>query len=236
MILAFFLGIIEAKPSSANGIRDTDFVYAIDPVIHPLHLKSKPTDPDTTWYGKPEYMLAMDTVWNSTPIVVGFFNEKITKVWIKYSLSPEPEISSRTNGYVFVPTHQRSNACRRFAMEAFGDSGGKGEIQAVVFANADRDPKQEIGILIRTAINSHGGNNGCDTYYHTYFFDDLTAAKGDSLKPLSKLNQRFGYTVGCNEASEKEHAELWASPFRKIHAPPYRNAREVKARLKKLGY
>jgi hypothetical protein len=121
-------------------------------------------------------------------------------------------------------------------MEAFGDSGAKGEILSVIFANADRDRKQEMGILIRTAINIHGDGDGCDTFYDVYFFDDLAAAVGDSLKPLRELNRKIGYTVQCLGATDEEHAELYTGLNRRVHAPAFRNSDEVKARLKRLGY
>jgi hypothetical protein len=224
------------SPPEAMGKKDTDFVYALDPIIHPLRLGSGPGEPDTTIFGKPTKMLAIDTEWNSTPIVVGFFDEGITQVWIKDSSSRERFVSGRTDGYVFVPTPGNPNQCRRFAMEAFGDSGAKGEILSVIFANADRDRRQEMGILIRTAINVHGDGDGCDTFYDVYFFDDLAAAVGDSLKPLRELNRKIGYTVQCLGATDEEHAELYTGLNRRVHAPAFRNSDEVKARLKRLGY
>jgi hypothetical protein len=189
---------------------------------------------DTNYFSKPVMIDTPITAkWNSKPVVIAFYEVEMKTKHKPLCLGEDCTISTDVHGYVFVPT-SKPDLYRRLFLGTFEQDGSQAEILSVFFVNADNDHKKEMAVLVRHAGTVHEAR--CDAIYEAYFYDDLASSNIDSLTPIPKINNTIGTTFECFDKHGNLHPELVDSLANKLGAPPYRNTREVKVRLKKLGY
>jgi hypothetical protein len=204
------------------GESDTAFIARNPPPPRPVKLKVKSMDPDTIRYGAP--VLAhgpIFTKWNGTPVALAFYEDSVFRATVNPAFtdySRETEIE----GQVWVPAG-RPDAYRRYALRNIRPDGGEPYIESVFFANADRDAKKELAVLVSFDQDTHPDYSG--KFYSVFFYDDLTAAVGDSLLFLSDVTDKVGESFDAT----------WQDG-RAVGKSLYSTAADVKKRLKKLGY
>lgn len=126
----------------------------------------------------------------------------------------------RVLGYIFLP--QDSNTYQKILIESFEPEGGAPKIEAVFFANADRDKAKEL-IVICSWPQSHYDFSG--TLYGTFVFDDLrTGANPTKLSFLESVSRRVSGDCECEWRNGKKRISRYKTPA------------SVRAGLKKLGF
>jgi hypothetical protein len=119
-----------------------------------------------------------------------------------------------------VALQQQPSGSYRIIRVTVGEQeGGTPDIAAIGFANADRDPAQEV-IVILSWPQQHYDVEG--TLYEVRIFDD--AKPGVDTLPLLKVSDHFGTVCDCNWRDGK------SKRFR------FKTIAAVKAELRKLGY
>ena len=147
--------------------------------------------------------------WDSTHKTIIYFLPAIT--------SEGPGII----GYLLVPENMLTY--RRVLIDTVFNEGGEPHIERVIFANADRDKEQEL--IVMTSWPQDHRNAGLDgTLYGTYIFDNPSTSVEEYELPFFKeLSERLDGGFEGKRAKEKVKAE-------------YKNAAEIRAALRKLGY
>lgn len=126
----------------------------------------------------------------------------------------------RVVGYVFLP--QAPNTYQKILIENFEPEGGDPKIEAVFFANADKDKAQEL-IVICSWPQIHYDFGG--TLYGTFVFDDLRPGTNPAkLRFLESVSRRVSGDCECQ----------WRDGKKKVSK--YKTAASVKAGLKRLGF
>jgi hypothetical protein len=123
-------------------------------------------------------------------------------------------------GYCFIPISPDN--FKRTLIDTFHENGGLPWIEAVFFANTDKDKEREIGILVRTdQIHRGAGVDG--NFYDTYIYDkpDL-ATPSQQLKLFESLSSKFT----CFDGSQGN----------KDYKGKYKNVASIRAALKQMGY
>ena len=122
-------------------------------------------------------------------------------------------------GYLYVPV--APNTYKRIFIDTFENEGGPADINAIFFANADKDTARELVVMIKW-FAKHYQIEGY--LYETRIYDNIP--KGtypDKLVFLKKTSAKVsgafdGYREGEDVISK------------------FKTAKEVRAGLKKLGY
>lgn len=114
---------------------------------------------------------------------------------------------------------QASGDYRKFAVTVGEPEGGTPIIAAIGFANADRDPAQELIVILAWPVRHYDVDG---TLYEVRLFDPPRPGQQDLS--LLELSRRFGEGCDCERREEPPtHYQ-----FKTIAA--------VKAELKRLGY
>jgi hypothetical protein len=185
-----------------------------------LKLKNAKDDPDTVLYRDPELAHGpLSTKWNSIPVLIVFYRIPVEEVQLF------PAYISRTkysilDGYVYTGAG-RPGAWRRIFIGSILPEGNDPEIESVFFANADRDSKKELSVLVKWEQN-HADFSG--TLWGAFFYDDAFSGR-DSLRLLTDAGKKLGMSCQCYRRDGEEN-----------ETGLYQSAAEVKARLKTLGY
>ncbi len=147
--------------------------------------------------------------------IIAFYYQRITDAGQMLSYAGE-SYHEIILGYLFLP--KTNSNYEKILIDTIPEDGGETEIISIFFANADRDKNNEIIVLCKDE-QRHYDENGY--IYETYIYKYDKIKK--SFKYLSKLSETFW---GCE------------CDFRdgKIKRAKYKTAKEVKARLKKLGF
>lgn len=150
-------------------------------------------------------------VWGHKKTVIAFYESE-------FKISDQTY--QRVLGYIFLP--QDSNTYQKILIESFEPEGGAPKIEAVFFANADRDKAKEL-IVICSWPQSHYDFSG--TLYGTFVFDDLrTGANPTKLSFLESVSRRVSGDCECEWRNGKKRTSRYKTPA------------SVRAGLKKLGF
>jgi hypothetical protein len=138
------------------------------------------------------------------------------------------EVESKTSGqterkivgYIFLS--QDANTYQKILIGTFEPEGGDPKIEAVFFANADKDKAKEL-VVICSWPQRHYDFSG--TLYGTFIFDDIrTGASPTELKFLENVSERVSGDCECEWRNGKKRTSR------------YKTAASVRAGLKKLGF
>ena len=121
-------------------------------------------------------------------------------------------------GYIFLP--QDANTYQKILNWTFEPEGGPPQIEAVFFANADKDKAKEL-IVICSWLQRHYDFSG--TLYGTYVFDDLRASPTE-LTFLESVSRRVSGDFECEWRNGKKRTSR------------YKPAASVRAGLRSLGF
>jgi hypothetical protein len=165
--------------------------------------------------GPPQAELAHTVIeteaWGHEKTVIAFYETKFQR---------SGETYERVVGYIFLP--QAPNTYQKTLIGNFEPEGGDPKIEAVFFANADKDKAEEL-IVICSWPQTHYDVSG--TLYGTYIFDDLRPGTNPTkLSLLKGVSKRVSGSCDCE----------WRDGTRKTSK--YKTAASVKAGLKKLGF
>lgn len=123
---------------------------------------------------------------------------------------------NKISGHLYLPTGQ--NSYRDVSFGPIEEDGGYPEIISVFFSNADKDKAKELIVLCKYD-QRHYDYSGA--FYETYIFDNPN--QQNELTYFSKLSEKF---LGCECG--------WRTG--KTEKAKYKTAKEVKAKLKQLGF
>ncbi|RZM17733.1 MAG: hypothetical protein EOO88_42590 [Pedobacter sp.] len=119
-------------------------------------------------------------------------------------------------GHVYIQT--QTGSYRDIQFGPIDEDGGSPEVLSVFFANANKDKVSELIVLTKYP-QRHYDYTG--DLYETHIYTLTT--KNNQLTYLEKLSEKFG---GC-ECEYKDGRKERAI---------YKNAKDIKTRLKKMGY
>lgn len=119
-------------------------------------------------------------------------------------------------GHLYLPIGQ--NNYRDISFGPIEEDGGYPEIISVFFANADKDKPKELIVLCKYE-QQHYDYDGL--FYETFIFDN--PQQQNKLTYFEKLSEKFW---GCECG--------WRNG--KIETAKYKTAKDVKAKLKQLGF
>jgi hypothetical protein len=120
-------------------------------------------------------------------------------------------------GHLYVPTG--ANTYRDISFGPILPDGGDPEIISVFFANSDKDKAKELVVLCQYP-QRHYDYSG--DFYETYIYDN--PGNGNQLVFFEKLSNQF---FGCECGYRDGRADTSAK---------YKTAKDIKARLKALGF
>ena len=128
--------------------------------------------------------------------------------------------ATQVDGYLFIP--KSTDTYEKILIRNFEEEGDTPKIEAVFFANADKDKAREL-IVICSWLQRHYDVNG--TLYGTFIFDDLRpGANPATLVFLEGVSERVSGDCDCE----------WRDGRKKTSK--YKTAASVKAGLKRLGF
>lgn len=126
----------------------------------------------------------------------------------------------QVDGYLFLP--QSPNTYQKILIKNFEPEGGDPKIDAVFFANADKDTVQELVVICSWPQNHYdfGG-----TMYGTFIFDNPPPGTNPTqLSFLEAISNRVSGDCDCNwRDGRREKAK-------------YKTAAQVRAGLRRLGF
>ena len=123
-------------------------------------------------------------------------------------------------GYIFLS--QDAITYQKIRIGTFEPEGGDPKIEAVFFANADKDKAKEL-IVICSWPQRHYDFSG--TLYGTFIFDDIrTGASPTELSFLENVSERVSGDCECQWRNGKKRTSR------------YKTAASVRAGLRKLGF
>ncbi|MEP6945676.1 MAG: hypothetical protein ABJA02_07145 [Acidobacteriota bacterium] len=127
---------------------------------------------------------------------------------------------TEVHGYLYIP--RDGDEYDRILINNFEEEGATPKIEAVFFANADKDAAREL-IVICSWRQEHYDVDG--TLYATYIFDDIGRDKiPERLTYLKKISERVSGGCDCNYRDKTK-------PDKR-----FETAVQVRTGLKKLGY
>lgn len=154
--------------------------------------------------------------WNSIPAIIAFYEQA-------YKLSkeddPDQEEYARVIAEIFLNTE--SNHYKKIIIDTFDTEGSKPVIESAFFANADKDSKKEL-IIIVSWQQQHRDVSGI--LYATYIYDDAIKDSQMKLTFMERISEKLSGGCECewsNGASKKAK---------------YKNATEIKTALRHPGY
>lgn len=147
-------------------------------------------------------------------------HEKTVIAFYDTQFKDSDQTYDRIVGYIFLP--QDANTYQKILIGTFEPEGGPPQIEAVFFANADKDKAKEL-IVICSWLQRHYDFSG--TLYGTFIFDDLRAgARPTELSFLENVSDRVSGDCECEWRNGKKRTSR------------YKTAASVRAGLKKLGF
>jgi hypothetical protein len=150
--------------------------------------------------------------WGKQKTIIAFY---IVQIKVKDG-SPATQV----DGYLFMP--KSTDTYERILIKSFGEEGDTPKVEAVFFANADKDKAKEL-IVICSWLQRHYDVNG--TLYRTFVFDDLHLRNNPTeLSSLESISERVSGDCDCE----------WRDGRKKTSK--YKTAASVKVGLKKLGF
>ena len=150
--------------------------------------------------------------WNTQKTVIAFYIVKIKL--------PDGKPATQVDGYLFIP--KSTDTYEKILIDNFEEEGATPHIEAVFFANADKDKAKEL-IVICSYEQRHYDVNG--TLYSTFIFDDLRGGANQTrLRFLEDVSERVSGSCDCEWRDGKKKASK------------YKTAASVKLGLKKLGF
>jgi len=151
-------------------------------------------------------------VWGMQKAIMAFY---IVKIELKES-TPVTQV----DGYLFMP--KSTDTYEKILIKNFEEEGDTPKIEAVFFANADKDKAKEL-IVICSWPQRHYDVNG--VLYGTFIFDNLRpGANPTTLVFLEGVSERVSGDCDCE----------WRDGRKKTSK--YKTAASVKAGLKRLGF
>jgi len=130
------------------------------------------------------------------------------------------EPNEQVIGYVFLP--KSLNTYEKILIKNFEPEGDTPKIEAVFFANADKDKAQEL-VVICSWQQRHYDVSG--TLYGTFVFDDVRpGANPAKLSFLEKISNKVSGGCDCSYRDGTKGTKK------------FRTARQVRAGLKRLGF
>lgn len=151
------------------------------------------------------------TAWDTPNSVIAFYKRDV-----KEGSTPETIV----DGYLFLP--RSAGNYEKILIHHFEEEGDTARIEAVFFANADRDPAKELVVLCSWKQN-HAIVKG--TLYGTFVFDDVRAGSHPAeLTLLQGISDKV--SGGC---------DCWFESGQKADKR-FRTAAQVRAGLKRLGF
>ncbi len=159
---------------------------------------------------------AIETKWNGKPVVIAFFEQTY-----KLSVQDDPgqEEYKRVIGKIFFQTD--SNLYNQLIIDSIESEGGAPKVEAVFFANADKDKNKELVVLVSWP-QLHADVRG--TLYGTYIYDDLLKTSEKKLCFKRSISQKL--SGGCECTYENG----------KTKKAKYKKAADIRSALKRLGY
>lgn len=128
--------------------------------------------------------------------------------------------TTQVEGYLFMP--KSTDTYEKILIKNFEEESDTPKIEAVFFANADKDKAKEL-VVICSWLQRHYDVSG--TLYSTFVFDDLRPGTAPiKLRFLEGVSERVSGGCECE----------WRGGKRKTSK--YKTAASVKAGLKKLGF
>jgi len=127
--------------------------------------------------------------------------------------------ATQVDGYLFIPKSNKTY--EKILINNFEEEGDTPHIEAVFFANADKDKAKEL-IVICSYLQRHYDVNG--TLYSTFIFDD----RRPGINPI-----RLSFLEDVSELVSGGCDCEWRDGRRK--SSKYKTAASVKLGLKKLG-
>jgi hypothetical protein len=167
-------------------------------------------------HGPPQAELTHNVIeteaWGKQKTVIAFY---IVQIKLK-----DGTPATQVDGYLFIP--KSTDTYEKILIKNFEEEGDTPKVEAVFFANADKDKAKEL-IVICSWLQRHYDVNG--TIYRTFVFDDLRpGANPIRLSSLEDVSQRVSGDCECE----------WRDGRKK--RSKYKTAGSVKAGLKKLGF
>lgn len=127
---------------------------------------------------------------------------------------------TEVHGYLYMP--RTGDEYDKVLINNFEEEGATPKIEAVFFANADKDAAKEL-VVICSWSQQHYDVSG--TLYGTYIFDDIAGGKApDQLKHLKKVSEKVSGGCDCTYRDGTKANKR------------FETAAQVRAGLKKLGY
>ena len=128
--------------------------------------------------------------------------------------------ATQVDGYLFIP--KSTNTYEKILINNFEEEGDTPHIEAVFFANADKDKAKEL-IVICSYLQRHYDVNG--TLYSTFIFDDRWPSTNPTrLSLLDDVSERVSGSCDCEWSDGKKKSSK------------YKTAASVKVGLKRLGF
>ena len=158
----------------------------------------------------------LETKWNSTSVIIAFYKKtyKLPK-----ENDPDQQDYSQIVGTIFIQSD--SNSYRKYLIDIFDSEGGDPIIKSVSFANADKDTKKEL-IIIVSWNQVHYDVGG--TLYGTFIYDNLLNTNQPSLSLMKELSEKLDGGCDCS----------WRDGS--VKKAKFKNASDIKIGLTKLGY
>jgi hypothetical protein len=150
--------------------------------------------------------------WNEQKTVIAFY---IIKIRLN-----DGTLATQVDGYLFIP--ESNNTYEKILINNFEEEGDTPHIEAVFFANADKDKAKEL-IVICSYRQRHYDVNG--TFYSTFIFDDRRPGTNPTkLSFLEAVSELVSGGCDCEWRDGKKKSSK------------YKTAASVKLGLKKLGF
>ena len=158
----------------------------------------------------------LETKWNSTPVIIAFYQEtyKLPK-----QNDPDQQDYLGIVGTIFIQSG--SNSYRKYLIDIFDSEGGDPVVESVSFANADKDNKKEL-IIIVSWNQVHYDVGG--TLYNTFIYDNLLNTDQTSLSLMKELSEKLDGGCDCS----------WRDGL--IKKAKFKTASDIKRGLTRLGY
>lgn len=149
-------------------------------------------------------------------VIVAFYH-----VDRKENNGTEKWVEPYVEGYVFVPI--QNNIYKRVFIDSYGQEGADAEIEAVFFANANKDKAKEFFVICSWDQSSHATLAG--KLYQAYVYDNINFNNPPAeLTPLKQFDKIFGMEMeGHGDDNVPQHAT-------------YKTAASIRKKLKQLGY
>lgn len=130
------------------------------------------------------------------------------------------EADGQVDGYVFVP--KSDGVYQKILIYNFEEEGDTPKIEAVFFANADKDKAKELIVICSWDVKHYDVSG---TLYGTYVFDDITSETNPpKLKFLKNVSEKVSGGCDCTYRDGTKGTKK------------FKTAAQVKTGLKKLGF